>query len=33
MLGRRWLAAGFSPPPDVVADESVDLKGLMPKVG
>ena len=33
MLGRRWLAAGFSPPPEAVADESVDLKGLMPKAG
>ncbi len=33
MLGRRWLAAGFSPSPEAVADESVDLKGLMPKAG
>ncbi|MCX5515898.1 FAD-dependent oxidoreductase [Kaistia algarum] len=32
MLGRRWLAAGFSPPREAVADESVDLKTVMPKV-
>jgi len=31
MLGRRWLAAGFSPPREAVADESVDLKGVMRK--
>jgi 3-phenylpropionate/trans-cinnamate dioxygenase ferredoxin reductase subunit len=29
VLGRRLLAAGISPPPAVVADESVDLRSLV----
>jgi 3-phenylpropionate/trans-cinnamate dioxygenase ferredoxin reductase subunit len=28
LLGRRFLATGFSPDPEAVADESVDLKAL-----
>ena len=28
MVGRRLLAAGISPSPEMCADESVDLKGL-----
>jgi 3-phenylpropionate/trans-cinnamate dioxygenase ferredoxin reductase subunit len=31
MVGRRLLAAGISPSPEVCADESVDLKALVPK--
>ena len=29
VLGRRMIGAGTSPPPEVVADESVDLKALL----
>jgi 3-phenylpropionate/trans-cinnamate dioxygenase ferredoxin reductase subunit len=28
MVGRKLLAAGISPSPEMCADESVDLKGL-----
>jgi 3-phenylpropionate/trans-cinnamate dioxygenase ferredoxin reductase subunit len=28
VLGRRMIGAGLSPPPEVVADESTDLKAL-----
>ena len=32
MVGRRLLAAGISPSPEICADESVDLKALVQKV-
>ena len=32
MVGRRLLAAGLSPSPEICADESVDLKALIGKV-
>jgi 3-phenylpropionate/trans-cinnamate dioxygenase ferredoxin reductase subunit len=32
MVGRRLLAAGISPSPDMCADESVDLKALAQKI-
>ena len=32
MVGRRLLAAGISPSPEICADESVDLKALVAKV-
>jgi 3-phenylpropionate/trans-cinnamate dioxygenase ferredoxin reductase subunit len=32
MIGRRLLAAGISPSPDICADESVDLKALAQRV-
>jgi 3-phenylpropionate/trans-cinnamate dioxygenase ferredoxin reductase subunit len=31
MVGRRFLAAGLSPAPEIVADEGADLKALLPK--
>jgi 3-phenylpropionate/trans-cinnamate dioxygenase ferredoxin reductase subunit len=31
MVGRRLLAAGISPPPEVVTDETTDLKALIPR--
>jgi 3-phenylpropionate/trans-cinnamate dioxygenase ferredoxin reductase subunit len=30
MVGRRMLGAGIDPPPELVADESADLKALLP---
>ena len=32
MVGRRLLAAGISPTPEICADESVDLKALAARV-
>lgn len=32
MVGRRLLAAGISPSPEICADESVDLKGLATRI-
>jgi 3-phenylpropionate/trans-cinnamate dioxygenase ferredoxin reductase subunit len=29
MIGRRLLAAGISPPPEVAADETADLKSMV----
>jgi hypothetical protein len=31
MVGRRLLAAGISPPPEIVTDETTDLKALIPR--
>jgi 3-phenylpropionate/trans-cinnamate dioxygenase ferredoxin reductase subunit len=31
MVGRRFIGAGASPAPELVADESADLKAHLPK--
>jgi 3-phenylpropionate/trans-cinnamate dioxygenase ferredoxin reductase subunit len=31
VAGRRLIGAGLSPPPALVADESVELKSLVPR--